>query len=338
MTRIPALQESFVKSSTHSSSPDIASPARDISHDHHNLKDVSDDVTTNSDDVRIDMTDDVTNINIDDVSGSESLIVMDNDDVTANKPDDVMSDFANKTDDVMSEFANKTDDVMSDFSNKSDDVISEVTKKNDDVMKNIDDVTDDEIELEDKVNNCNNAPATDLADRPTFKVKQDLRKIRATVEFVDEDVRDIEICEGDLNNSEGEEEERDCELDESNGDDGNIDNSIGDDIDNDIDDNICNDGDHGDYGVCDDDNDSEIEVNWKQVLKDDATVGPFKKRELSKGRWMISVHTRTQVVTNLQRTCSNAVPTTCQQDVFALLVPSLFTSSQRLVDNLLQAY
>ena len=36
----------------------------------------------------------------------------------------------------------------------------------------------------------------------------------------------------------------------------------------------------------------------------------------------------TQVVTNLQQTCSNAVPTTCQQDVFALLVPSLSTSWQ----------
>ena len=44
----------------------------------------------------------------------------------------------------------------------------------------------------------------------------------------------------------------------------------------------------------------------------------------------------TQVVKNLQQTCSNAVPTTCQQDVFALLVPSLLTSFQRLVDDLLQ--
>jgi hypothetical protein len=43
-----------------------------------------------------------------------------------------------------------------------------------------------------------------------------------------------------------------------------------------------------------------------------------------------------QVVTNLQQTCSNAVPTTCQQDVFALLVPSLLTSCQRLVDKFLQ--
>jgi hypothetical protein len=30
-----------------------------------------------------------------------------------------------------------------------------------------------------------------------------------------------------------------------------------------------------------------------------------------------------QVATNLQQTCSNAVSTTCQQDVFALLVPCL---------------
>jgi hypothetical protein len=42
------------------------------------------------------------------------------------------------------------------------------------------------------------------------------------------------------------------------------------------------------------------------------------------------------VVTNLQQTCSNAAPTTCQQDVFALLVPSLLTSFQQLHDNLLQ--
>jgi hypothetical protein len=43
-----------------------------------------------------------------------------------------------------------------------------------------------------------------------------------------------------------------------------------------------------------------------------------------------------QVVTNLQQTCSNVVPTTSQQDMLALLVPSLLTSCERLVDNLLQ--
>jgi hypothetical protein len=47
---------------------------------------------------------------------------------------------------------------------------------------------------------------------------------------------------------------------------------------------------------------------------------------------------KAQVVTNLQQTCSNPVPTTCHQDVFALLVPSLLTSRQRLVGNLLQGW
>jgi hypothetical protein len=39
-----------------------------------------------------------------------------------------------------------------------------------------------------------------------------------------------------------------------------------------------------------------------------------------------------QVVTNLQQTCSNAVPTTCQQDVFALLAPSLLTTCYKVVE------
>jgi hypothetical protein len=37
-----------------------------------------------------------------------------------------------------------------------------------------------------------------------------------------------------------------------------------------------------------------------------------------------------QVVTNLQQICSNTVPTTCQQHVFAPLVPSLFVNGLRL--------
>jgi hypothetical protein len=41
-----------------------------------------------------------------------------------------------------------------------------------------------------------------------------------------------------------------------------------------------------------------------------------------------------QVVTNLQQTCSNAVPTTYQQVVFALLVPSLLTSCYHTRKNL----
>jgi hypothetical protein len=39
-----------------------------------------------------------------------------------------------------------------------------------------------------------------------------------------------------------------------------------------------------------------------------------------------------QVVTNLEQTCRNAVPTTCEQDVFALLVPSLLTTCYKAVE------
>ena len=39
-----------------------------------------------------------------------------------------------------------------------------------------------------------------------------------------------------------------------------------------------------------------------------------------------------QVVTNLQQTCSDAVATTCQQDVFALLVPSLLTTCYEVIE------
>jgi hypothetical protein len=48
-----------------------------------------------------------------------------------------------------------------------------------------------------------------------------------------------------------------------------------------------------------------------------------------------AIYTRknSQVVTNLQQTCSNAVPTTCQQDVFALLVLSLLTTCYKVVQR-----
>jgi hypothetical protein len=51
----------------------------------------------------------------------------------------------------------------------------------------------------------------------------------------------------------------------------------------------------------------------------------------------IDTRKNAQVLTNLQQTCSNAVPTTCQQDVFALLVPSLLTSCQQLATRLLSS-
>jgi hypothetical protein len=52
--------------------------------------------------------------------------------------------------------------------------------------------------------------------------------------------------------------------------------------------------------------------------------GPLAGKALREGATMVSNYTckNAQVVTNLQQTCSNAVPTTCQQDVFALLVPT----------------
>jgi hypothetical protein len=51
---------------------------------------------------------------------------------------------------------------------------------------------------------------------------------------------------------------------------------------------------------------------------------------------MVYTRKNTQVATN--ETCSNAVPTTCQQDVFALLAPSLLTSCQRLASLLTTCY
>ena len=57
-------------------------------------------------------------------------------------------------------------------------------------------------------------------------------------------------------------------------------------------------------------------------------------------RLIIITYTRknAQVVRNLQQTCNDAVPTTCQQDVFALLVPSLLRQAcSNLLTSLLQA-
>jgi hypothetical protein len=52
-----------------------------------------------------------------------------------------------------------------------------------------------------------------------------------------------------------------------------------------------------------------------------------------KAVWTTNVKRKNaQVVTNLQQTCSNTVRTTCQQDVFALLVPSLLTTCYKVVE------
>jgi hypothetical protein len=80
---------------------------------------------------------------------------------------------------------------------------------------------------------------------------------------------------------------------------------------------------------------TEPEIGLHHALS--ATNGKIRTVSVCKNNCKLR-YTRknAQVVTNLQQICSNAVPTTCQQDVFALLVPSLLTSCARLVDNLLQ--
>ena len=80
--------------------------------------------------------------------------------------------------------------------------------------------------------------------------------------------------------------------------------------------------------------------NWEQAVRTHPDIGLTICLQIYNNLCRAFTDTRknAQVVTNLQQTCSNAVPTTCQQDVFALLVPSFFTSCQRLVDNLLQGF
>jgi arsenate reductase-like glutaredoxin family protein len=83
-------------------------------------------------------------------------------------------------------------------------------------------------------------------------------------------------------------------------------------------------------------------VKEKEAVIEEKEAVPLPEEDTDKLKALLDEHKVTytsknaQVVTNLQQTCSNAVPTTCQQDVFALLVPSLLTSCQWLVDNLLQ--
>ena len=67
-----------------------------------------------------------------------------------------------------------------------------------------------------------------------------------------------------------------------------------------------------------------------EKVSDHGTIGPKKySSELIPenisliGKNLRYTRKNAQVVTNLQQTCSNAVPTTYQQDVLALLVPSL---------------
>ena len=194
-------------------------------------------------------------------------------DVTTNKTDD-FSDTNNddivKHKDVISDMSIDADNILTkecdNFLNDTNDK-SELKKENDDVMKNTDDVTKDEVELEDKLNTCkeqktNHDLSTDLADRLHLKVKQDLRKLKTTVEFVEEDVQDMKGCEDewDVNNSESEEDEN-WEQEEDTGD-NDVDNDIGDNFGKSIGDDCSNDigdDDHIDEDIGDNSNiDSDI--------------------------------------------------------------------------------
>ena len=263
VVRIPPLEESFVKGSIETtnasgitcSNTSITGTTSDVTNDNH-------DVTNNNSDDAMRFKDGDTgtkcaNLSTDMTSETSGDLTMEVGDVT-NKVDDV----TDKVDDVIQD----ADNVMSDSKIEADDDDSKVVDKTkttngakvvDDVIGDvIGDITDI-IESEGKTESCdereknNYSGAREQGDKAAaVRVKQDLRKIQTTVDFVDEDVRDIE-GNWDLNNSVGE-EEVDWELDES--DDGDInenddiDHKIDDDDENDVDDigdHIDESNDHG---------------------------------------------------------------------------------------------
>ena len=78
-------------------------------------------------------------------------------------------------------------------------------------------------------------------------------------------------------------------------------------------------------------------ANERMSLVTNIVHGNYTKRLYTKKLTQNSfatIYTRknAQVVTNLPHTCSNVVPTTCQQDVFALLDPSLLTSCYKVIE------
>jgi hypothetical protein len=79
----------------------------------------------------------------------------------------------------------------------------------------------------------------------------------------------------------------------------------------------------------------ETEIVEARTLVNSFSVQELRELGLSGHQFILKLfYTRknTQVVPNLQQTCSNAVQTTCQQDVFALLVPSLLTTCYKVVE------
>ena len=231
-------------------------------------------------------------------------VTVEDDDVT-NKVDDV----TDKVDDVIQD----ADNVMSDSKIEADDDDSKVVDKTkttsgakvvDDVIGDVTCDITDIIESEGKTESCdkreknNYSGAREQGDGvAAVRVKQDLRKIQTTVDFVDEDVRDIE-GNWDLNNSVGEEEVY-WELDESDDSDINenddmVDHKVDHDDENDVDDigdHIDESSDHGnniddDIG-CDDEiihNVIKADKFCNETVADGSRkLDQEKKRKQSKG-------------------------------------------------------
>ena len=75
----------------------------------------------------------------------------------------------------------------------------------------------------------------------------------------------------------------------------------------------------------------ELSIKYPQSIM----VVVFSKG--NKGNRPFYTRKNAQLVTNLQQTCSKLVGTNLLQDLFALLVPSLLTSSYKSATDLLQA-
>ena len=270
VTRVPPLEESFLKSSieTFSNTSDIANS---------NITRTTSDVTSNSHDVTDNNNDDemrfkdgdarikCTNLTKNMPSETADALTMVVDDVV-DEDDDVIKDSGN----IVSDLKIKSDDICKrgtktiSGEKAVDDVVSDFTKQIRNIVTDVTDDVIDKIENEAKTESCEDkekdcGAAKGPGDRIAVKVKQDLRKIQTTVDFVDEDVRDIK-GDWDLNNSVCEEEE-DWELDESFED--NDDSDINEN--NDIDLNI----DHIDDNDADDIGDVDGSVGHGNNIADD---------------------------------------------------------------------
>lgn len=271
---IPPLEESFVKGSIETtntsgitcSNTNITGAAIDVTSDNH-------DVTNNNSDDAMRFKDGDTGTNCANLSKDRRS-------ETSGDPTMEVDDVRNKVDDVtdgVDDVIQDADNVISDSKIEADDDDSKVVDKTktisgakvvDDVIGDVTCDITDRIESEGKTESCderekNYSGVRDQGDRmAAVKVKQDLRKIQTTVDFVDEDVRDIE-GNWDLNNSVGE-EEVDWELDESDDDDINENDDIDHKIDHDDEKDVDDIGDHigegndhgnniGDDIGCDDD-------------------------------------------------------------------------------------